>query len=123
MERNFAEVQKKVAADPELRGHVRLAAISFDPQHDTPAVLKARAAATHADPAVWSYLTGTPETIDHVTERFGVSATPEPDTTITHNLRTAIIDPRGRVATIYTGNEWTPDQMVDALKHALTAGG
>lgn len=122
MERNFAAVQQKVAADPVLRGHVRLAAISFDPQHDTPAVLKARAALTQADPAVWSYLTGTPAVIDRVTERFGVSATPEPDTTITHNLRTAVIDPRGRVATIYTGNEWTPDQMVDALRHALTAG-
>jgi protein SCO1/2 len=122
MERNFAEVQQKVAGDPVLRGHVRLAAISFDPQHDTPAVLKARAAQMRADPAVWSYLTGAPGALDHVTERFGVSATPEPDTTITHNLRTAVIDPRGRVATIYTGNEWTADQMVDALRHALTAG-
>jgi protein SCO1/2 len=114
-------VQKAVAGDKTLQGHVRLAMISFDPKHDTPAVLKERAAAMKADPAIWSYLTGTLEAIAHVTERFGVSAIQEddPSQTFTHNLRTAVIDPLGRVATIYTGNEWTPDQMVDALKHAL----
>lgn len=121
MERNFATVQQAVAGDKDLRGHVHLATISFDPQHDTPAVLKERATARNADPAVWSYLTGTPEAVAHVCERFGVSAMQDDASgqTFTHNLRTAVVDPLGRVATIYTGNEWTPEQMIDALKHAL----
>jgi protein SCO1/2 len=121
MERNFQAVQQAIQRDDELRGHVHLAMISFDPGHDTPAVLKERATARNADAAIWSYLTGTQAAIDHVCERFGVSAVQEddPSRTFTHNLRTAVVDPLGRVATIYTGNEWTPEQMIDALKHAL----
>jgi cytochrome oxidase Cu insertion factor (SCO1/SenC/PrrC family) len=39
---------------------------------------------------------------------------------ITHNLRTAIVDAEGKLVKIYTGNEWTPDQLLEDLK-ALAA--
>ena len=121
MDRHFADVQQAIASDSALRGRVHLVSISFDPAHDTPAVLLAHARGLHADPHVWTFLTGTPEAVGHVAERFGVSVTPEtdPGQTITHNLRTAVVDPQGRVTTIYSGNQWTVDQMLDALKHAL----
>ena len=32
--------------------------VTFDPEHDTPAVLAAHAQAAQADPAVWTFLTG-----------------------------------------------------------------
>ena len=35
---------------------------------------------------------------------------------ITHNLRTAIIDADGKLVKVYTGNEWTPDQVLADLK-------
>ena len=121
MDRQFAAVQQAVARDPALKDRVHLVSISFDPGHDTPAVLDAHAKGLHADPRVWTFLTGTPDAIDHVAERFGVSVMHEkdPGQTITHNLRTEVIDPKGRVTTIYSGNEWTVDQMIDALKHAV----
>ena len=31
---------------------------------------------------------------------------------ITHNLRTAIIDRQGNLVQTYTGNEWTPEQVL-----------
>jgi cytochrome oxidase Cu insertion factor (SCO1/SenC/PrrC family) len=69
---------------------------------------------------VWSYLTGEPAAIDHVTSRFGVSAIQEHDApeTITHNLRTAVIDPKGRLVKIYDGNEWTVDALLADLRDA-----
>jgi protein SCO1/2 len=120
MDRRFAAVQKKVAADAELRDGVHLVSVTFDPTHDTPDVLKPHAASVGADPAVWSFLTGPPEAIAKVSERFGVSAIQESDAiqSITHNLRTAVIDPRGRLVAIYTGRDWTPDQLVEALREA-----
>ena len=123
MDRQLAAVQKAVAADPALKGRVHLVSVSFDPQHDTPEVLRAHAHGLNADPRVWTFLTGSGDAIDHVAERFGVSVMHEsdPGQTITHNLRTAVIDPKGRVTTLYSGNEWTPDQLIDALKHALAA--
>lgn len=121
MDRQFAAVQQAASKDPALAGRVHLVSITFDPAHDTPSVLAAHAKGLHADPRVWTFLTGTSDAIDHVAERFGVSVMPEndPGQTITHNLRTAVIDPQGKVTTIYSGNEWTVDQMIDALKHAL----
>lgn len=121
LDRNFAAVQRTVQSDAALRGRVHLLSVSFDPEHDTPAVLKAHANAKGADPRVWSYATAAPDVMEHFASRFGVSVIREqdPGQTITHNVRTAVIDPQGRVATIYGGYEWTPEQMVDALRHAL----
>jgi len=121
MDRNFAALQKRIASDASLEGRVHLVSISFDPGHDTPEILQSHANGLHADPRVWTFLTGAPDAIDHVAERFGVSVIHEkdPGQTVTHNLRTEVVDPKGRVTTIYSGNEWTVDQMIDALKHAL----
>ncbi len=119
MDRHFADLQRAIAGDKTLHDRVHLVSISFDPKHDTAAVIKAHAKERGADPRVWSYLTGEPAAIDHVTSRFGVSAIEEHDTpeSITHNLRTAVIDAQGKLVTIYNGNDWT----VDGLLHDLRA--
>jgi len=116
MDAQFGALQKAIAEDARLRDRAHLVSITFDPAHDTADVIRRHAAARGADPAVWSYLTGTPTAIDHMTSRFGVSATPEPDETITHNLRTAIIDPDGRLVVFYTGNDWTPEALLNDLR-------
>ena len=43
-----------------LRDRVHLVSVSFDPAHDTAAVIRAHAKARGADPRTWSYLTGSP---------------------------------------------------------------
>jgi protein SCO1 len=120
MDRHFGELQRAIAADPRLRDRVHLVSVSFDPRHDTPAVIRAHATARGADPATWSYLTGPPAAIDHLTSRFGVSAITgkEAAETITHNLRTAVIDRTGRLVKVYSGNEWTVDQLLADLREA-----
>ena len=120
MDRRFAELQRAIAADARLASRAHLVSVSFDPAHDTPAVIAAHAAARGADPRTWSYLTGTPEAIRHFTSRFGVSTIDERDTaqTITHNLRTAVVDPRGRLVKVYSGNEWTVDGLLADLREA-----
>ncbi len=40
MSRNFAEIDKSLAADPSLYKRTHLLSVSFDPQYDTPAVLR-----------------------------------------------------------------------------------
>jgi protein SCO1/2 len=121
MDRHFAALQQAIAADPELRGRARLASISFDPAHDTPAVIAAHARARGADGRTWSYLTGAPGAIEDLTSRFGVSTIEENDTaaTLTHNLRTAVIDPRGRLIKVYSGNDWTVDALLADLRDAV----
>jgi protein SCO1 len=121
IDRQFAALQKQLQTDPSLsalRGRVHLISVSFDPATDTPAVLKRHAAALGADPRVWTFLTGDRDDIDRFGSRFGVQVARAmaDQRDITHNLRTAIVDAHGALVKIYTGNDWTPDQVLSDLK-------
>jgi protein SCO1/2 len=120
MDRRFGELQRAIAGDARLRDRVHLVSVTFDPAHDTPAVIQAHARSRGADPETWTYLTGAAAAIEHFTSRFGVSpiAGPDASQTITHNLRTAVVDRQGRLVTIHSGNEWTVDELLAELRRA-----
>ena len=118
MDRHFAAIQKRLEEDPALGRRVHLVSVSFDPIHDTPPVLAKHAAGLHADPKRWTFLTGNRDDIDRFASRFGLSiARPvNAQVDITHTLRTAIVDAGGNVVKVYTGNDWTPEQLLADLK-------
>jgi protein SCO1/2 len=120
LDRRFSELQRAIAADARLRDRIHLVSVSFDPSHDTPAVIQAHAKARGADPRTWSYLTGPPDAIDRFTSRFGVSTIADKNAaeTFIHNLRTAVIDRKGRLVTIHSGNEWTVETLLTDLRDA-----
>ncbi len=120
MERRFGEVQAAVKRDSTLLGRARLLSVSFDPDRDTAAVLAAHAARLHADPKVWSFATAARGEVDAFAAAFGVNVIREADTSITHNLRTAVLDQDGRLLSVYDGSEWTATQVVEDLRRALT---
>jgi cytochrome oxidase Cu insertion factor (SCO1/SenC/PrrC family) len=37
---------------------------------------------------------------------------------MSHNLRTVVLDPQGRIYRQLDGNEWTPKQLADAMLEA-----
>ena len=117
MDRHFVAIQDKLKTDPGLR-HVQLVSVSFDPIADTPPVLKKHAATLGADPKYWTFLTGQRDEIDKFAARFGVVVTRDmkDPLDIAHNLRTAIVDAKGALVKAYTGNEWTPDQVLADLR-------
>ena len=121
MDRRFAEIQSLAGADPALRGKVRLLSISFDPTTDRGAVLRAHADKAGADPAVWRFATAEEVIVDRMAATFGVNVIREQDGTITHNLRTAVIDPKGRIASIHDSNAWSASSIIDELKAAVLA--
>lgn len=117
MDRNFAAIQKKLQEQQnELKVH--LLSVSFDPAIDTPPVLKKHAESLGADPRLWSFVTGDRDAIDKWASGFGVSisrAMNDPRD-ITHNLRTAILDRQGNLVQTYSGNEWTPEQVLADIR-------
>lgn len=123
MDRHFAALQRAVKANASLHQQAHLVSITFDPQHDTPAVLTAHANELDADPAVWTFLTGQQDEIDRFAARFGVSVTREGDQPgdITHNLRTAVLDRSGKLVKVYSGADWTPQQLLSDLE-TIVAG-
>ncbi len=115
MSQNFAELQKAIQASPESLAATRLLSISFDPEHDTPEVLKQYAQHDGADFAIWTFATGTPAEIQKLTKAFSIFVQPEGGT-ISHSLATALIDRDGKIAKIWRGNGWTPAEVMNELK-------
>jgi len=118
LDRQFAAVASRLRANAQLGGSVRLLSISFDPEYDTPAVLAAHARAVGADGVRWRFAAADRRALDTLARRLGLVVVREADNSITHNMRTAIVDPRGRLATMYDGSDWTVDQIMADLEKA-----
>lgn len=121
MDRRFVELQRGILADASLTGRARLLSISFDPESDTPAAMTSHATRVGARPDTWRFATAPPESVDRLAAQFGVNVIREADRSITHNLRTAVIGPDGRVASLHDGSTWTADDLLDALRQTLPA--
>jgi protein SCO1/2 len=117
MDRNFATVQVALKKSPAL-AHVRLASVTIDPQRDTPAVLKDHAKKLQADPALWSFLTGDTANLSHFAAQFGLAIVrnDEDANDIAHTLRTVVIDPDGKIVKTFSGNAWTPAELLASIK-------
>jgi protein SCO1/2 len=64
---SFSQVQQQLGAE---RDQVRMVSITIDPEHDTPARLRAYAARYHAGPQ-WQFLTGNLDDIVSIQKAFG----------------------------------------------------
>jgi len=117
MDRHFVSIQKKLKEDAALK-NVRLVTVSFDPTTDTPAVLTKHAKSLDADLTRWTFLTGDRDDVDQFAARFGVSVSRALNDArdITHNLRTVIIGADGKLVKVFTGNDWSPEQVVADLR-------
>ena len=123
MMKNFAEAHAALVADPALRERTRLLSVSFDPKHDTPAVLRAygRPFQKTTPPfAQWQLASGSDQAIRTLGDALGLEYVEETQS-FTHNLRTVVIDAKGRLFRLYRGNDWKPAELVADLKIAAGA--
>ena len=120
MSNNFAQIERELGQDAELYARTHLLSISIDPEYDEPKVLRSYGAA-HTERyenetfAHWEFATGTGEQVKEIAQYFGLTYFPEKDQII-HALRTAIVNPDGKVVKIYHGNDWSTDQVLKDLK-------
>ena len=116
MDKQFAQVQDEIGKTPGL-ADVRLVSVTLDPEFDTPAVLAQHAKKLGADPRTWYFMTGDREAVLAFAKRFGVVTEPgDPAAPVVHNLRTALVDPQGRLVKTYSGSAWSPAELVADLK-------
>ena len=122
MSRNFSDVAIKLK-DSDLRDKIRLLSISFDPQTDTPRKLKEYGQAylgknAAPDFTVWQLATGTDKEVKDIADFFGLryEVDEKDKTQFNHSLRTIVITPEGKVQKEFTGNEWTPDDLLRELQ-------
>ena len=120
MDRHFAAVQESIKKEKSLESRTRLLSITFDPDYDSPEVLRKHGRYLNADFEIWHFLTGEGGSLRRFTEQFGLTAiAEESDPSIyVHTLRTAVIGPDGKLIKLYRGNEWIPEELVKALKES-----
>ena len=95
-----------------------LAAITFDPQYDTPKRMKEYAQFFKADRPGWQFLTGSLEDVSRVCSQLGVEFWPE-EGLITHTLQTAVIDREGKLVASVEGKDYSPAQLADLVGQTL----
>ncbi len=126
MSANFSDAAK-IVEQSEVKDKVRLLSVSFDPKTDTPAKLKEYGAGylgkdSNRDFSVWQLAVGTDDEVRKIAEFFGLRyETDTADKTqINHSLRTAIIDPNGKIVEIIAGNDWTAGDLAGKLNVVAT---
>lgn len=121
--RNFATIEKQLEVDPALLARTHLLSVSFDPEHDTAARLRAYGAEYIGSDAKnafahWDFAVPSKAVLLEMARYFDVGITPGPEETITHTLSTTLIGRDGKVKQFYPGNEWTPEQVLTDVKQA-----
>lgn len=118
LSRNFQEASRILRETKGGFTNWHFLSVTFDPEFDTPAVLKAYGERYDYDPREWSFLTGPKEQIAALVRLAGVKAEPDGGL-INHNFRTLIFDAEGRVRTIFpTGGNLTDDIVAEMRKAA-----
>jgi protein SCO1 len=126
MSRNFAEVDKSLAADPALYSKTHLLSISFDPTYDTPKVLRSYGGAytgnfTNENFTHWDFAAPPEIDLAAITQFFNVGITPGDSKSLTHSLSTILIGKDGKVAAWFPTNDWKPSEIVAQIKQAAAA--
>jgi protein SCO1/2 len=121
---NFVEIDKQLGADQALADGTRLLSVSFDPEHDTPKVLRdyAFSVAHTREPALfdrWEFVSPSSTDLAKLADFFGVVYKSEGGL-ITHNLSTTVIGRDGKIVKWYQGGDW---QVSDLIKDATNALG
>jgi protein SCO1 len=122
---NFARMYATLRKETGPASRIRLLSVSFDPVHDTPAILRQYAAS-------FSHTTGT----DRPFDRWEFAAAPEKELPeiakffglyydaaegqITHSMSTSLISPDGKIVAWFHDNAWQPSDLMAEATKALT---
>jgi protein SCO1/2 len=118
MNRNFAAARALLLAQPTWPDNWQFLSISFDPDFDTPQQLAASAELYRDHNADrWLFVSASPETIANFAAPLGLMIQHQ-DNSFTHNLRTIVVDPNGKIFRQFNDNLWTPDQLAGVMRDA-----
>ncbi|MCU0342386.1 MAG: SCO family protein [Ignavibacterium sp.] len=121
---NMYLVQKKLSDD--LLDKVNFVVISFDPNRDTPAVLKKFAEIRDLTFDKWTLLSGDEQNTNEVMLKLGIKAIPadsiydddgELSYNVIHTDRISLIDQNGRLRSNYKGSTANLDMIVEDIKY------
>jgi protein SCO1/2 len=118
MNRNFAEARKLLATNPAGPTNWQFLSISFDSSFDTPQILSGYARLYRgSDADRWLFVTASSNTLASLAPKVDLSVWREGGTW-SHNMRTVVLEPSGKIVRQFDDNLWTPQELADALRVA-----
>jgi protein SCO1/2 len=118
MNRNFSEARKLLAADTNAPANWEMLSISFDSSFDTPQILSGYAKFYRGDDTNhWLFVVASTNTLASLGPKVDLNFWRE-NGSISHNLRTVVMDGAGKITKQFDGNDWTPQQLADAIRAA-----
>ncbi|MGP0069484.1 MAG: SCO family protein, partial [Isosphaeraceae bacterium] len=124
MDRKFSDLAQHLAVTPDKTTDIRLISLSFDPEHDTPEILRKHAQVRGAIPPLWTYAVASHPELAKIAAPLGLFFGPDGGE-IAHNLCTAVIDPRGRLSRLEVGtraNRWETPDFLKTIDSLLASG-
>ncbi len=128
MSRNFAEIDKALESEPSLYAKTHLLSVSFDPQHDTPKVLRSYGGAytgryVNETFKHWTFAAPSDAELPKVEQFFDLGvmpggAGPGGGGVLQHSLATLVIDKDGKVAAFWPSNDWTVAEVMAKVRAA-----
>jgi protein SCO1/2 len=130
MSSNFAAIDRELQKQPDTYAKTHLLTISFDPDYDSPKVMRSYGAShteRYSDETFqhWEFATGSSDQVKGIAQFFGLRYfhdTESGEDQVIHSLRTAVIGPDGKLVKLYRGNEWKPAEIVEDLRTLSFAG-
>jgi protein SCO1/2 len=115
MNRNFSETRALLAAATNAPANWQFLSLSFDSAFDTPRVLSSYARFYRGDDTNrWLFAVASSNTLASLAPKLDLSIWREGGT-LSHNMRTVVLAPDGKIARQFDGNLWTPQALADAI--------
>ncbi len=118
MNKNFAEARKILLVDTNAPANWELLSISFDPAFDKPEIISGYAHFYRGDDTNrWRFAVATTNTLAELAPKVDLSFWRE-NGSISHNLRTVVLNAAGKISQQFDGNSWTPQELAEAITAA-----
>jgi protein SCO1/2 len=104
------------ALEPAVRDHVGFVAVTFDPAHDTPAVLRAYSTKMDLDLAHWTLLRGDPEDTLELAVLLGVKYRKDPQGGFAHSNLITVLNTHGEIVHRHVGLQQSVADTIAAIR-------
>lgn len=116
MGNNFAAARSLMLTNANAATNWQFLSISFDPEFDSPEVLRNYARFyRHENADRWLFVAAPQKTLRTLAPELDLMLQKDAGGSISHNLRTVVLDPQGRIHKQFDGNRWTPAELAAEL--------
>lgn len=119
MGNNFATARELILTNASATTNWQFLSISFDPEFDSPEVLRNYAKFyRHGNTDRWLFVAAPQKVLRTFAPELDLMLAREEGGSISHNLRTVVVDAKGRIHKMFNGNSWTPQELANSLQEA-----